>query len=210
MLKDLRKQVARQMELPPFVIFSGPVARGYVDPVSGHARRNAEYHRRRRRQGRKFGKPFVELIKKYCDEKDIVRPQDMVVKSVVNKSGSKVFIIQSIDRQMDFEDIARARDMDFDELLTEIEAIVHSGTRLNVGYYVDQAVDEDKAEEIYLYFKEDAETDSLDGGDQGVGRRLHRGRDPLGADQVHERAGQLIPCLVRIPCRTEGTGNGGI
>ena len=86
----------------------------------------------------------------------------MVVKSVVNKSGSKVFIIQSIDRQMDFEDIARARDMDFDELLTEIEAIVHSGTRLNVGYYLDQAVDEDKAEEIYLYFKEDAETDSLD------------------------------------------------
>ena len=84
------------------------------------------------------------------------------MKSVVNKSGNKVFIIQSIDRQMDFEDIARARDMEFDELLTEIEAIVHSGTKLNIGYYVDQVVDEEKAEEIYLYFKEDAETDSLE------------------------------------------------
>ena len=162
MLKDLRKQVARQMELPPFVIFQDPsledmsiqypVTLDEMQNITGVGAGKA----------RKFGKPFVELIKKYCDEKDIVRPQDMVVKSVVNKSGSKVFIIQSIDRQMDFEDIARARDMDFDELLTEIEAIVHSGTRLNVGYYVDQAVDEDKAEEIYLYFKEDAETDSLD------------------------------------------------
>ena len=162
MLKDLRKQVARQMELPPFVIFQDPsledmsiqypVTLDEMQNITGVGAGKA----------RKFGKPFVELIQKYCDEKDIVRPQDMVVKSVVNKSGSKVFIIQSIDRQMDFEDIARARDMDFDELLTEIEAIVHSGTRLNVGYYVDQAVDEDKAEEIYLYFKEDAETDSLD------------------------------------------------
>ena len=162
MLKDLRKQVARQMELPPFVIFQDPsledmsiqypVTLDEMQNITGVGAGKA----------RKFGKPFVELIKKYCDEKDIVRPQDMVVKSVVNKSGSKVFIIQSIDRQMDFEDIARARDMDFDELLTEIEAIVHSGTRLNVGYYVDQAVDEDKAEEIYLSFKEDAETDSLD------------------------------------------------
>ena len=162
MLKDLRKQVARQMELPPFVIFQDPsledmsiqypVTLDEMQNITGVGAGKA----------RKFGKPFVELIKKYCDEKDIVRPQDMVVKSVVNKSGSKVFIIQSIDRQMDFEDIARARDMDFDELLTEIEAIVHSGTRLNVGYYVDQAVDEDKAEEIYLYLKKDAETDSLD------------------------------------------------
>ena len=160
--EDLRKQVARQMELPPFVIFQDPsledmsiqypVTLDEMQNITGVGAGKA----------RKFGKPFVELIKKYCDEKDIVRPQDMVVKSVVNKSGSKVFIIQSIDRQMDFEDIARARDMDFDELLTEIEAIVHSGTRLNVGYYVDRAVDEDKAEEIYLYFKEDAETDSLD------------------------------------------------
>lgn len=210
MLKDLRKQVARQMELPPFVIFQDPsledmsiqypVTLDEMQNITGVGAGKA----------RKFGKPFVELIKKYCDEKDIVRPQDMVVKSVVNKSGSKVFIIQSIDRQMDFEDIARARDMDFDELLTEIEAIVHSGTRLNVGYYVDQAVDEDKAEEIYLYFKEDAETDSLDEAIKELGGDFTEEEIRLVRIKFMSRAGQLIPCLVRIPCRTEGTGNGGI
>ena len=86
----------------------------------------------------------------------------MVVKSVVNKSGNKVFIIQSIDRKMDFEDIAHAKNLGMDELLSEIESIVNSGTKLNISYYIDQVVDEDKAEDIYLYFKEDAESDSLD------------------------------------------------
>ena len=162
MLKDLRKKVARQMELPPFVIFQDPsledmsiqypVTMEELQNITGVGAGKAK----------KFGKPFTELIQKYVDEKDITRPQDMVVKSVVNKSGNKVFIIQSIDRQMDFEDIARARDMDLDELLTEIEAIVHSGTKLNISYYVSQVIDEDKAEDIYLYFKEDAETDSLE------------------------------------------------
>ena len=162
MLKDLTKKVARQMELPPFVIFQDPsledmsiqypITLEEMQNITGVGAGKA----------RKFGKPFIELIKKYVEEKDIIRPQDMVVKSVVNKSVNKVFIIQSIDRQMDFEDIAKARDMDFDELLTEIEAIVHSGTKLNIKYYIDETVDEDKAEEIYLYFKEDAETDSLE------------------------------------------------
>ena len=154
--------LARQMELPPFVIFQDPsledmsiqypITLEEMQNITGVGAGKA----------RKFGKPFIELIKKYVEEKDIIRPQDMVVKSVVNKSVNKVFIIQSIDRQMDFEDIAKARDMDFDELLTEIEAIVHSGTKLNIKYYIDETVDEDKAEEIYLYFKEDAETDSLE------------------------------------------------
>ena len=162
MLKDLRKQVARQKDLPPFVIFQDPsledmsiqypITMEELQSITGVGAGKA----------RKFGQPFLDLIKKYVDEKGITRPHDLVVKSVVNKSGNKVFIIQSIDRQMDFEDIARARDMEFDELLTEIEAIVHSGTKLNIGYYVDQVVDEEKAEEIYLYFKEDAETDSLE------------------------------------------------
>ncbi len=162
MLKDLRKKVARQMELPPFVVFQDPsledmsiqypITLEEMQNITGVGAGKA----------RKFGKPFIELIKKYVEEKDIIRPQDMVVKSVVNKSVNKVFIIQSIDRQMDFEDIAKARDMDFEELLTEIEAIVHSGTKLNIKYYIEETVDEDKAEEIYLYFKEDAETDSLE------------------------------------------------
>ena len=85
----------------------------------------------------------------------------MVVKSVGGKSANKIFIIQSIDRKMDFEDIARAKDLDFDELLTEIETIVNSGTKLNISYYINEYMDEDKAEDIYLYFKEDAESDSL-------------------------------------------------
>ena len=86
----------------------------------------------------------------------------MVVKSVVNKSGNKVFIIQSIDRKMDFEDIAHAKNLEMEDLLTEIESIVNSGTRLDISYYIGQVVDDDKAEDIYLYFKEDAETDSLE------------------------------------------------
>ena len=86
----------------------------------------------------------------------------MVVKSVANKSGNKIFIIQAIDRKMDFEDIARAKNLDFDELLTDIEGIVNSGTKLDISYYIEQYMDEDKAEDIYLYFKEDAKSDSLD------------------------------------------------
>ena len=85
----------------------------------------------------------------------------MVVKSVANKASNKIFIIQSIDRQMDFEDIARAKHLSFDELLTEIEAIVNSGTRLNINYFLEKYMDEDKIDDIFLYFKEDAESDSL-------------------------------------------------
>ena len=111
----------------------------------------------------------------YVEEKEIIRPQDMIVKSVGNKSGNKIFIIQSIDRKMDFEDIARAKDLDFDELLTEIEGIVNSGTKLDISYYLREFMDEDKIEDIYLYFKEDAESDSLDAA-----------IDELGADYTEE------------------------
>ncbi len=104
-------------------------------------------------KARKFGEEFVKLIKAYVEEKEIIRPQDMIVKSVGNKSGNKIFIIQSIDRKMDFEDIARAKDLDFDELLTEIEGIVNSGTKLDISYYLRDFMDEDKIEDIYLYFR---------------------------------------------------------
>ena len=103
------------------------------------------------------------------EEKEIIRPQDMIVKSVGNKSGNKIFIIQSIDRKMDFEDIARAKDLDFDELLTEIEGIVNAGTKLDISYYLKEFMDEDKIEDIYLYFKEDAESDSLDAAIEELG-----------------------------------------
>ena len=169
MLKDLRKKMAKRLDVPPYVIFQDPsledmaiqypVTMEELQNITGVGAGKA----------RKFGKPFIDLIKRYVEEKEIIRPQDMVVKSVVNKSGNKVFIIQSIDRQMDFEDIARARDMDFDELLTEIEAIVHSGTKLNISYYINQTIDEDKAEDIFLYFKEDAQSDSLEEAMQELG-----------------------------------------
>ena len=162
MLKDLRKKVAKKHDLPTFVIFQDPsledMAIQYpitieeMQNISGVGVGKAK----------KFGEEFIKLIKAYVEEKDIIRPQDMVVKSVANKAGNKIFIIQSIDRKMDFEDIARAKNLSFDELLTEIEAIVNSGTRLDISYYLDSYMDEEKVEDIYLYFKEDAESDSLD------------------------------------------------
>ena len=169
MLKDLRRKVAKKQDLPPFVIFQDPsledmaiqypITLEEMQNISGVGVGKA----------RKFGDEFVRLIKAYVEEKEIIRPQDMVVKSVGNKSGNKIFIIQSIDRKMDFEDIARAKDLDFDELLTEIEGIVNSGTRLDISYYIEQFMDEDKAEDIYLYFKEDAESDSLDAAIEELG-----------------------------------------
>ena len=162
MLKDLRKKVARQHDLPPFVIFQDPSLEDMAVqyPITIEEMQNITGVGVGK--ARKFGEEFVKLIKAYVEEKEIIRPQDMIVKSVGNKSGNKIFIIQSIDRKMDFEDIARAKDLDFDELLTEIEGIVNSGTKLDISYYLRDFMDEDKIEDIYLYFKEDAQSDSLD------------------------------------------------
>ena len=169
MLKDLRRKVAKQNGLAPYVIFQDPsledmsiqypITMEEMQTISGVGVGKAQ----------KYGAEFIELIKKYVDEKEIIRPQDMVVKGVANKSNNKIFIIQSIDRKMDFEDIARARNLDMDELLTEIETIVNSGTRLDIQYYLNTIMDEDKVEDIYLYFKEDAETDSLDAAIEELG-----------------------------------------
>ena len=162
MLKDLRKKVAKQHGLPPFVIFQDPSLEDMAVqyPITIEEMQNITGVGVGK--ARKFGEEFIKLIKAYVEEKEIIRPQDMIVKGVASKSGNKIFIIQSIDRKMDFEDIARAKNLDFDELLTEIEGIVNSGTRLDISYYIDEFMDEDKAEDIYLYFKEDAESDSLD------------------------------------------------
>jgi ATP-dependent DNA helicase RecQ len=159
LLKDLRKEIAKKNNLPPFVIFQDPsledmaiqypVKIDELKQISGVGAGKAE----------KFGKPFVELIKNYVDENEIERPMDMVVKSVVNKSGIKVYIIQNIDRKKPLEDIAFAKGLEFDELLTEIESIVAAGTKIDIKYYIDEVIDEDKQEEIFDYFKT-AETDS--------------------------------------------------
>ena len=169
MLKDLRKKVAKKHNLPPFVIFQDPSLEDMAVqyPITLEEMQNITGVGAGK--AKKFGQEFIKLIKAYVEEKDIIRPQDMVVKTVASKSMNKIFIIQSIDRRMDFEDIARAKNLDFDELLTEIESIVNSGTKLDISYYLSDFMDEDKAEDIYLYFKEDAETDSLDAAIEELG-----------------------------------------
>ena len=156
MLKDLRRSVAKKNDLPPYVIFQDPsledmsiqypITMEELQTISGVGAGKAQ----------KFGAEFIKLIKTYVEEKEIIRPQDLVVKGVANKSNNKIFIIQSIDRKMDFEDIAHARNLDMDELLSEIEAIVNSGTRLDIQYYLNTVMDRDKVDDIYLYFMEDA------------------------------------------------------
>lgn len=169
MLKDLRKKVAKKHDLPPFVIFQDPSLEDMAIqyPITIEEMQNITGVGVGK--AKKFGEEFVKLIKAYVEEKEIVRPQDMVVKSVANKSGNKIFIIQTIDRKMDFEDIARAKNLDFDEVLSDIEGIVNSGTKLDISYYIEQYMDDDKARDIYLYFKEDAESDSLDAAVEELG-----------------------------------------
>jgi len=161
-LKDLRKKIAKQANQPPYNIFQDPsleeMAIQY--PVTLEELQNITGIGAGKAQ--RYGKEVVEVIKSYVADKEIIRPQDMVVKSVVNKSGIKVYVIQSIDRKMPFEDIADAKGIEYDELLGEIEAIVGSGTKLNIDYYVNEVIDEDRQQDIYSYFMEEAESGSLD------------------------------------------------
>ena len=161
MLKDVRKDLSRKMNLPAWVIFSDPSLEdmSIQYPVSVAELKNCQGVGEGK--ARKFGQPFVDLIAKYVEENDVIRPDDFVVKSVVNRSANKVYIIQSIDRKLPFEDIARTKDMDFEELLTEIESIVGAGTRLNIDYYIRQTIDDDKANDIYDYFRDEADSDSV-------------------------------------------------
>lgn len=161
MLKDLRKDLSRELKLQPWIIFSDPSLEdmSILYPTTYEELRNC--------QGvgdgkaRKYGKDFIELIAMYVEEYEIDRPDDFIVKTVPHKSADKVYIIQSIDRRMDLEDIASAKGMDMDALLGEIEAIVSSGTKLNLDYYIREHLDEEIVEEIYGYFKEEAKSDSV-------------------------------------------------
>lgn len=154
MLKDLRKQIAKQHNLPPYVIFQDPsleeMAINYPIKMDEMTQITGVGHGK----ALKFGKPFIDLIKKYVEDNEIERPVDMVVKSVVNKSGLKVYIIQNVDRQRDLEDIADSKGIDFYDLLIEMERIVTSGTKLNIKYFIEQVMDEDKQDEITEYFRE--------------------------------------------------------
>ena len=162
MLKDLRKSVARKRGLQPWVIFGDPSLddMAIMYPMTYDELKNCQGVGEGK--ARKFGKEFIELIAKYVEENEIERPDDFVMKSIVNKSVNKVFIIQSVDRKMPLDDIADSKGLDMEELLDEIETIVFSGTKLNLDYYIEQTLDEEIVEEIYDYFREEAQSDSLE------------------------------------------------
>ena len=161
MLKDLRKTMAKKMNLPPFVIFQDPsledmtiqypITMDELTQIVGVGQGKAQ----------KFGQPFLDLIKEYVEENEITRPNDMVIKSSVNRSALKISIIQNIDRKIPLEDIAHSKNMGFDELLTEIESIVASGTRLDINYYIEENIDEYHQEDILEYFRE-ADSDTVE------------------------------------------------
>ena len=161
MLKDLRKDLGKRLKLQPWIIFGDPALEdmSILYPITFEELKNCQGVGEGK--ARKFGEEFIKLIKKYVEENEIERPDDFVVKSTPNKSAAKVAIIQSIDRRMDLEDIAEARGMEMDELLSEIEAIVSSGTKLNLDYYIENNLDEEIVEEIYRYFKEEATSDDV-------------------------------------------------
>ncbi len=161
MLKDLRKKLAKKLNLPPFVIFQDPslADMSIQYPITLEELQNIQGVGQGK--ARRYGKEFIDLIKKYVEENDIERPEDMVVRTVANKSKTKVFIIQSIDRRLSFEDIADSQGIEVKDVISEVEAIVNSGTRLNIDYYIDDVLDEDHQEEIFEYFRE-AKTDSIE------------------------------------------------
>ena len=161
MLKELRKKIAKQKGLPPFVIFQDPS----LDEMCTHypitLDELKQIHGVGSGKALKFGSQFVELIKQYVEENEIDRPQDLVIKSTANKSALKVSIIQNIDRKIGLEDIAHSKGITYEDLLKEVESIVNSGTKLNLGYFVDEIIDEDRQDEVFDYFRR-AEVDSID------------------------------------------------
>ena len=161
MLKDLRKKVSKQHGLPPYVIFQDPSieAMATTYPITIEELRNIPGVGEGK--AKRYGKEFVDLIRRHVEENEIERPSDMRVRTVANKSKMKVSIIQSIDRKVALDDIALAKGIEFDELLDEVESIVYSGTKLNIDYFLEEVLDDDKVDEIYEYFKE-SETDDVD------------------------------------------------
>lgn len=168
LLKDLRKEISRKENLPPFVIFQDPSLEDMAIQYPVTVEELKQITGVGSGKALKYGEPFLQLIKNYVEENEIIRPMDMVVKSVVNKSGLKVYIIQNIDRKLSLEDIAYAKNMTISELLTEVERIVSSGTKLDISYYVNEYVDPYHQEEIYEYFSE-AESDSISDAIEALG-----------------------------------------
>ncbi|CDD82620.1 MULTISPECIES: DNA helicase RecQ [Bacteroidaceae] len=161
MLKDLRKKLSKKLEVPPYVIFQDPSleAMATIYPVTLEELQNIPGVGAGK--AKRYGSEFCALIKRHCEENEIERPEDLRVRTVANKSKLKVSIIQSIDRKVALDDIALAKGIEFGELLDEVEAIVYSGTKLNIDYFLEDVMDEDHVDDIYDYFKEST-TDSLE------------------------------------------------
>ncbi|MCL1938479.1 MAG: DNA helicase RecQ [Candidatus Azobacteroides sp.] len=161
MMKDLRKKLSKRLEVPPYVIFQDPSleAMATTYPVTMEELQNIPGVGAGK--AKRYGQEFIELIKRHVVENEIERPEDLRVRTVANKSRLKVFIVQSIDRKVALDDIALTKGLEFNELLDEIEAIVYSGTKINIDYFLNEIMDEEHIEDIYLYFKE-SETDELE------------------------------------------------
>ncbi len=168
-LKDLRKKIAKKLELPPYVIFQDPSleAMATTYPVTLDELQNIPGVGAGK--AKRYGEEFVKVIKKHCDENEIERPEDLRVRTVANKSKLKVSIIQGIDRKIALDELAESKGLEFSDLLDEVEAIVYSGTKINIDYFLDEVMDEDHVEDIFDYFKE-AESDDLEAAIEELGR----------------------------------------
>ena len=168
MLKDLRKKMSRKLNVPPYVIFQDPSLEQMATmyPVTQQELLNIQGVGAGK--AKRYGQEFCDLIRRHCEENEIERPEELRVRTVAKKSILKVKIIQGVDRKIDLEEVARSQGLDFDELLSEIEAIVYSGTRLNIDYYIDDVMDEDHVDDIYEYFQE-SDTDDLEAAMEDLG-----------------------------------------
>ena len=168
-LKDLRKKIAKKLELPPYVIFQDPSleAMATTYPVTLDELQNIPGVGAGK--AKRYGEEFVKVIKKHCDENEIERPEDLRVRTVANKSKLKVSIIQGIDRKIALDELAESKGLEFSDLLDEVEAIAYSGTKIHIDYFLDEVMDEDHVEDIFDYFKE-AESDDLEAAIEELGR----------------------------------------
>jgi ATP-dependent DNA helicase RecQ len=159
-LKDLRKKIAKHLNLPPYVIFQDPSLEAMATTYPITLEELANITGVGAGKAKRYGEEFIKVIKTHVDENEIERPEDLRVRSVANKSRIKISIIQAIDRKIDLDELANSKCMEFSELLDEIEAIVYSGTKINIDYFINEVIDDDHQEDIFEYFKE-ADTDSL-------------------------------------------------
>jgi ATP-dependent DNA helicase RecQ len=161
MLKDLRKRNAKKLGVPPFVIFQDPSLEDMALKYPITLEELSNVHGVGDGKAKKYGKDFVALISNYVEENDIIRPDDMVVKSTGSNTALKLYIIHNVDRKLSLDDISSAKGMNMQDFIKEMETIVYSGTKLNIDYWINDILDEDQQEEIHDYFME-SETDGID------------------------------------------------